>query len=160
MPFNPRDFLALAEELLHEAGHGRLTEARLRTAISRAYYSALLAARETVRERLEAEASDAALHMFEDVARSHLVHRLLREILDEADTYLRMLFSRLQMLRRLSDYETSRRIERRECEEAIAGARELLSRIAMELGGLDATRINAIVSEHYTRLRSRAQAAP
>lgn len=44
MSFKPEDFLTLAQQLTNQAGNSTITEAVLRSAISRAYYSLYLSA--------------------------------------------------------------------------------------------------------------------
>jgi uncharacterized protein (UPF0332 family) len=152
--FDPSDFLRLAERLSLDQNYSEVVEARLRTSIGRSYYAVLLVLRETIRRKIEAEASEAVLHMFEEVTSSHLVHGFIRRMVSEVDTYLSKLFNRLQMLRRVADYDIHRRIDNRDCEEAIASAKEILSSIKPRLSQYDVSEISRIVAEYYTMLRS------
>lgn len=59
------DYLALAEELVRRGQSGSLADACLRSAISRAYYAALLTARNWIRDQLGLEPpEDATIHKF------------------------------------------------------------------------------------------------
>jgi len=42
MPFNPEEFLKLAEQLYKDQGYQHIKEAAFRTSISRAYYATFL----------------------------------------------------------------------------------------------------------------------
>lgn len=85
--------------------------------------------------------------MFEDAAKSHLVHRLVREALAEADTLPRQAIQQAPDARRFSDYDTRWQIRQEDCEKAIEETRELLNHIREKLGGIDATKINVVTSE-------------
>ncbi len=58
--FRWADYLDLAEELVQRGESGSLSDACMRSAISRAYYAALLTARNWLREEMGVEVSDDA----------------------------------------------------------------------------------------------------
>ena len=75
MPFNPEDFLKLAEKICKDTDYSDVSEATFRTSISRAYYSVFLILRELTKSELYV--LDA---MLDKVLRSGLVHSCIKRV--------------------------------------------------------------------------------
>jgi hypothetical protein len=89
MPFDPRDFLGVAETL---AGAVSPTEAALRSAVSRTYYAVFLTARDRLRIQVEKDVHFAVINTFRKMNNGR--HRAPADQLDH-----------LRRLRTYADYE-------------------------------------------------------
>ena len=122
MPFNPDEYISLAENLvgLHgkvePRGLGFSTQAVLRAAVSRAYYGALLRAREyagvSVRKN-DSESHNAVIKYYENRTEP------------EAKTVAGLLLG-LKSLRKKADYKIEGSISLRQANDALADAKEIL----------------------------------
>lgn len=109
--FDPLDFLKLAEELSASPGD----EAKLRTSIGRAYYSAFLKAREWLKPKSLKSYNGPEAH---------------KEVQDDLERYKeRMLKDKLSKLRRRrneADYNLSRVIKEMEANDAVVLSKEIV----------------------------------
>lgn len=98
--FRWADYLALAEQLVQQAQSGGLTDACLRSAISRAYYAALLTARNWIRDcEGKDPPDDSKIHQF--------VPDSLTEAGVEEAARVAPALSRLRRHRGVADYQDS-----------------------------------------------------
>ncbi len=153
MPFDPKDFLKLSEQLYADRGYQHLREAVLRTTISRAYYAVFLATRELVRERL----SETQLaYPFEDISTSGLIHSCIKRIIERIDKYLGNLYGKLFMMRKRADYELNAVILDKDAEEAMGIARKLMDSLTKIRNSMEISEISSIILNYYQKLKKRS----
>ena len=122
MPFNPEDFLKLAEKICKDTDYSDVSEATFRTSISRAYYSVFLILRELTKSELYV--LDA---MLDKVLRSGLVHSCIKRVVGIViGRFAEQVYSRLLYLRKKSDYDIEATIKIKDVRiaEIILGKRK------------------------------------
>ena len=150
MPFDPRDFLELSEQLHTDQRYSHIREAVLRTTISRAYYAVFLIIRELVREKLS---NTQLIYPFEDVSTSGLIHSCIKEILSRIDRYLGYVYGKLFMMRKRADYELNITIADKDAAEAIGVARKLMGSLTKIHGLMEISKISLIILDYYQKLQ-------
>jgi len=150
MSFNPEDFYKLAKELSEDNNYIHLDDARIRTCVSRIYYSIFLKFREDLRKYI-------GNYEYDEVARSGLIHSCLRRIIKKLDITCGTKFERIQKLRKDSDYEVKATIKRTDVEDSLAIANHIFNNISQLLTNLSAKRseIENIIKEYYQKLQKR-----
>lgn len=106
--FNPSDFLDLAKKL------GKNNEARIRTAVGRAYYSSFL----NIRNALSIEEKTPQVH---------------RKVLSKLYSKSPVTANKLHYLRRqrnLADYDTDVTLEAKDAEKAVKFAEDIITEIS------------------------------
>lgn len=156
MHFNPTDFLKLAEQLCRDDRYQHVIQAALRTSISRAYYAAFLTVREIVKVKLQ---DTELVYLFEEVARSGLVHSCVKRIIGRIDRYMEKIYGKLFKMRKESDYSLSIVVTSKDVEEALRIAKEVIS-LSKELSNsLEVNRVSSIIVDYYNKLTSQGRRA-
>jgi uncharacterized protein (UPF0332 family) len=124
MPFDWMDFLGLAQELSAQTDAPSYRDARLRSAISRAYYAAYHHAREYLAKRGEYRPSNADhLHLY--------VRDVFRNSKDSARQKIGNNLDRLRLDRTEADYEiAAKHIGGETAEKDVILARKIIDDIA------------------------------
>lgn len=126
MQFNPDEYVGLASTLVDQ--HGRVepsglgfsTQAALRAAVSRAYYGALLRAREFAGVSIsggDRESHNAIINYYENRN-------------EEAAKTVAGLLMDLKSLRKRADYRTDQRISLKQANDALESAKEVLATLS------------------------------
>ena len=151
MPFNPEDFLKLAEQLYKDRGYQHVEEAAFRTSISRAYYATFLRIREVIREILS---RTYIIDYFEEVARTGRIHSCIKNLLGGVDRYMGSIYGRLLFLRRRSDYDLRSSISYKDVEEALGIAKRIREMLT-KLYAAEIDKFSNIVLRYYSELKGR-----
>lgn len=156
MPFNPNDFVKLAEQLSLDTNYDKIKEAALRTCLSRSYYGVFL----FIRELLIINIMHGQLkQLFIKIAKSGLIHACIKEIIGKTHRFLEKTYGDLHRLRKESDYNLSTEIKEKEAKKAIIIADKIikeLPKVRITLG--DPTRkkiLENIIQKYYNKLISR-----
>ncbi|RLE48412.1 MAG: hypothetical protein DRJ18_02100 [Candidatus Methanomethylicota archaeon] len=150
MPFDPKNFLELSEQLYTDQSYYHIREAALRTTISRAYYAVFLTMRELVRKKLS---NTQLIYSFEDISKSGLIHSCIKRIMDRVDKYLGYVYGKLFMMRKRADYELNITIGDKDAEEAIGIARKLMDSLTKIYDSIEVNKISFIIVDYYQKLR-------
>ncbi len=150
MPFDPKNFLELSEQLYTDQNYYHIREAALRTTISRAYYAIFLTMRELVRKKLS---NTQLADLFEDVSKSGLIHSCIKKIMDRVNKYLGYVYGRLFMMRKGANFELNITICDKDAEEAIGIARELMDSLTKIRDSIEVNKISFIIVDYYQKLR-------
>lgn len=98
--FNPQDFFEFAKEL--RGCTFRYSEANHRTMMSRLYYASFLTIREYIRVEL---AKTPVESLYEELSKDPLIHGVVGQIVNIADTYTRGLLHKIRKKRIQADYQ-------------------------------------------------------
>lgn len=152
MPFNPADFLLIAERLFRDERYRKIEDARARTVIGRAYYAIFLSVRELLRKELS-RGPDIS-RKYGRIVRTGMAHSCIRDTLITLDYTLGQFFDRLNKLRRDSDYDLRSEIKDKDAEEALSLAREIASRYHNIVKGIRSKfqEVSLIMENFYRRL--------
>ena len=155
MPFDPTDFLSIAERLFRDEEYKEIEEARARTVIGRAYYATFLSVRELLGRELSRDPE--VFKKYSKIAETGMIHSCIRDTLNALDYILGQFFDRLNMLRRRSDYNLESEIKDKVAEEALSLAKEIASKhhdITVSTRN-QFQKVSSIVENFYQRLTRR-----
>lgn len=150
MYFNPQYFLELAKQLYTDQDYEHINEAAFRTAISRAYYATFLIFREKIRNRLK---NTSLMEKFNEVSEKGVAHACIKKIIKRTEGFLGEMYSRLLLLRKISDYELNVTIMDKDAEEAVEIAAELIKFSEQIRERIKINQISNIIDLYYNKIR-------